>query len=146
MKEIVSKYLGLSYLFFGVSILLFFGFHGWVNVLSVCAMIVLAPTIVLGSIQLLYKCFVCPFSVMKSRVITSVIGFAFVFLILVNARFLMDFKFRSHRTSLESFLKEVPITNGWLSSTKGQVQVPPELLDDIQYIEVSRSSSNHRLN
>ena len=143
MKTIENYFLGLSYVLCGIAVIFYFTYPGMVHLLSALVAIVLLLVAGAGSIYLLYQCSVTPFNTLRFKIIFTVIGLTFFLIILLNAQTFADYPFNSRRASMERFLSTVPVTNGWLSSAKGEIKVPAELADYVRFVDVNRSSSNH---
>lgn len=111
--------------------------------LSVLAVFVLMPVLAMGSLHLLYKSFVSPFKVLQTKIIVAVAGLVFLALVGLNSRTLTDYEFQVHRGAMERFLGSIPVTNGWLSSAKGQIEVPSELADYVRFVDVNHANDNH---
>jgi hypothetical protein len=141
MKAIISNYLGLAYFLCGIALLLC-STHS-PCLLSVLAVLISLPVIAVGSLHLLYKSFVSPFKVMRAKIMFALAGLVFLLIVGLNGRTLTDYEFSVRRDAMERFLGTVPITNGWLSSAKGQIGVPPQLADYFGVVEVNHTRGNH---
>ena len=105
---------------------------------AVCIPIVLA--LLIGTIGLLWRCL----SLKKpALIIPASVGLVLFLIAMGSGGSLGRYEFDIRRSSMESFLQSVPVTDGWLSSANGQLEIPRHLKDFVFLIRVNRSSANH---